>query len=65
MTGLTLSEIGTLLKSFSLPEGLTEQVLSCIELSEMGSYSPEKDNISSKEYIQTIDDLITKIDKEL
>ena len=62
---LHLDELRVALSSFGLHSELVDQVQSCIMLSEMGSYSPDNRSVSSNEFIQQIEDLITRLDKEL
>jgi hypothetical protein len=65
LAGLTLGELSAALSSFGINRELVDQVQSCIMLSEIGSYSPDNHSLSSNEFIQQVDDLITKLDKEL
>ena len=65
LAGLTLDELSVALSSFGLQSDLVDQVQSCIMLSEMGSYSPDNRLVSSNEFIQQIEDIISKLDKEL
>jgi len=65
LAGLTLDELSVSLRSVGLKDDLLDQVQNCIMLGEMGSYSPDNHSVSSKELIQQIEDLISKLDREL